>query len=272
MAGGGGDGGGITGRIVGQDGHRAHLVRNRSHLPAWVPPAEGAAAVETADVVVVGGGVAGLVAAWRLASSGVFDGAGGGTNMPGRATARPRPRPRVVVLELEDQAGGNSLPGFDPASGLRYPWGAHLVPVPSTVGPGAHAKSSARVAVYLVARGGGVLNGMPWGAYVARETRELLDSLGGLLGGGECDRQPFLSCSAALQELYPTSRHWAGGAPSVRAEMQGAPVQGGPVPRPGAAEGCSCRAPRGGRRCRSAGGCCPRLRWMRRDGASTRGS
>jgi hypothetical protein len=147
MAAGGGDGGGITGRIVGQDGHRAHLVRNRSQLPAWVPPAEGAAAVETADVVVVGGGVAGLVAAWRLASSGVFDGAGGGTNKPGRAAGRPRPRPRVVVLELEEQAGGNSLPGFDPASGLRYPWGAHLVPVPSTVGPGAHAKSSARAAV-----------------------------------------------------------------------------------------------------------------------------
>lgn len=63
---------------------------------------------ETHDVVIVGSGIAGLAAAWRLARAGVRD---------------------VVVLELEPAAGGTSRSGTSPVS--AHPWGAHYVPEPS---------------------------------------------------------------------------------------------------------------------------------------------
>ncbi len=58
-------------------------------------------------VVIVGGGVAGLAAAWRMRRHGFED---------------------FVVLELEAAAGGNSRSGRNEVTG--YPWGAHYVPVP----------------------------------------------------------------------------------------------------------------------------------------------
>jgi glycine/D-amino acid oxidase-like deaminating enzyme len=58
-------------------------------------------------LVVVGGGIGGLSAAWRLDKRGFSD---------------------FVVLELEDRAGGNSRWGE--TGGTRYPWGAHYVPLP----------------------------------------------------------------------------------------------------------------------------------------------
>ena len=58
-------------------------------------------------VVIVGGGVAGLSAAWRLKQSGCED---------------------FVVLELEQQAGGTSRSGLCDLT--PYPWGAHYLPVP----------------------------------------------------------------------------------------------------------------------------------------------
>jgi phytoene dehydrogenase-like protein len=57
--------------------------------------------------VIVGGGMAGLCAAWKLAKSGVKD---------------------FLLLELEPDVGGNSRSGSDPIS--AYPWGAHYVPLP----------------------------------------------------------------------------------------------------------------------------------------------
>lgn len=60
-----------------------------------------------APLVIVGGGIAGLSAAWRLKKLG-FD--------------------EFVILELEDRAGGNSRWGEH--EGRRYPWGAHYVPLP----------------------------------------------------------------------------------------------------------------------------------------------
>ena len=57
--------------------------------------------------VVVGGGVAGLVAAWRLRGAGYED---------------------VTVLELEPRPGGTACSGTSPAA--SYPWGAHYVPAP----------------------------------------------------------------------------------------------------------------------------------------------
>jgi monoamine oxidase len=58
-------------------------------------------------LVIVGGGVAGLSAAWRLAKRGYTD---------------------FVLLELEDRAGGNARWGENEVS--AYPWAAHYVPVP----------------------------------------------------------------------------------------------------------------------------------------------
>ncbi len=59
-------------------------------------------------VVIVGGGMAGLSAAWRLDKKGFRD---------------------FVVLEMEPRAGGNSRSGANEIS--AYPWAAHYVPVPN---------------------------------------------------------------------------------------------------------------------------------------------
>jgi len=58
-------------------------------------------------VVIVGGGIAGLSAAWRLQKRGCQD---------------------FVVLEMEPEAGGNARAGQNDVS--AYPWAAHYVPVP----------------------------------------------------------------------------------------------------------------------------------------------
>jgi protoporphyrinogen oxidase len=59
------------------------------------------------DTVIVGGGISGLAAAWRLKRAGVE---------------------RFVVLELESIPGGTARSGRSPVT--AYPWGAHYVPVP----------------------------------------------------------------------------------------------------------------------------------------------
>ena len=59
--------------------------------------------------MIVGGGVAGLVAAYALRQRGIH----------------------TVLLEFEEQAGGNARWGEDGPGGLKYPWGAHYVPIPS---------------------------------------------------------------------------------------------------------------------------------------------
>lgn len=58
-------------------------------------------------VLVVGGGIAGLSAAWRLQRRGLTD---------------------FVLLEMEAEAGGNARSGRNDVS--AYPWAAHYVPVP----------------------------------------------------------------------------------------------------------------------------------------------
>lgn len=58
------------------------------------------------DVVIVGGGIAGLSAAYTLAKAGKTD---------------------FLLLELEAQTGGNSYSGKNEVS--AYPWGAHYVPL-----------------------------------------------------------------------------------------------------------------------------------------------
>jgi glycine/D-amino acid oxidase-like deaminating enzyme len=63
--------------------------------------------VEKHTVVIVGGGIAGLSAAWRLQKRGFQD---------------------FVLLEMNDQPGGNSRWGENEIT--AYPWAAHYVPVP----------------------------------------------------------------------------------------------------------------------------------------------
>jgi protoporphyrinogen oxidase len=59
-------------------------------------------------VVIVGGGIAGLSAAWRLDKKGFRD---------------------FVLLEMEREAGGNSRSGENEIT--AYPWAAHYIPVPA---------------------------------------------------------------------------------------------------------------------------------------------
>jgi glycine/D-amino acid oxidase-like deaminating enzyme len=62
---------------------------------------------ERTGVVIVGGGVAGLSAAWHLLRSGFDD---------------------FILLELEVAPGGTARSGTSPV--VSYPWGAHYLPVP----------------------------------------------------------------------------------------------------------------------------------------------
>jgi phytoene dehydrogenase-like protein len=89
----------ITGAVVGGAHDRGHRVRDgfRPAPSSW----------RDVTVAVVGGGVAGLSAAWTLDRAGLGD---------------------FVVLELEDTPGGTARSGRDALT--PYPWGAHYVPVP----------------------------------------------------------------------------------------------------------------------------------------------
>jgi glycine/D-amino acid oxidase-like deaminating enzyme len=90
----------ITGGWVNESAALGHRLRDRAPMPA---PRRRV----RVPVVIVGGGIAGLSAAWRLERNGFQD---------------------YVLLEMESEAGGNSRAGENAVS--RYPWGAHYVPVP----------------------------------------------------------------------------------------------------------------------------------------------
>jgi hypothetical protein len=94
------DAGRITGAIVGASHRTGHRLREGS----FPEPQQ----VREVPVVIVGGGIAGLSAGWKLAGSGFRD---------------------FVVLELEPEAGGNARWGENPVS--AYPWGAHYLPTPT---------------------------------------------------------------------------------------------------------------------------------------------
>jgi glycine/D-amino acid oxidase-like deaminating enzyme len=90
----------IAGSFVNDSFKQGHLLRDRAGFPAAKEK------VKT-PVVIVGGGIAGLSAAWRLNKKGFKD---------------------FVLLEMNDQAGGNSRWGENEIT--AYPWAAHYVPVP----------------------------------------------------------------------------------------------------------------------------------------------
>jgi len=90
--------------IAGGFVNEAHVLGHRLRDGAGFPSARE---TRTAAVVIVGGGIAGLSAAWRLRRRGMRD---------------------VVVLEMAPDAGGNARFGENEVS--AYPWGAHYVPIP----------------------------------------------------------------------------------------------------------------------------------------------
>ena len=93
------DTGRITGTIVGASHRAGHRLREGGFPQPQT--------TREASVVIVGAGIAGLSAAWKLAGSGFRD---------------------FVVLELEPEPGGNARWGVNPVS--AYPWGAHYLPTP----------------------------------------------------------------------------------------------------------------------------------------------
>jgi phytoene dehydrogenase-like protein len=91
---------GPAGRLIDDGSARGHALR--SPIAPRQPKRR-----ERRQIVIVGGGIAGLSAAWRLHQRGF-------TNF--------------VVLELESRAGGNARWGEDEIT--AFPWAAHYVPVP----------------------------------------------------------------------------------------------------------------------------------------------
>lgn len=99
----------LPGGFTGIDVQRGHALRDRLAPGASAaPPAAG----HRTNVVIAGGGVAGLAAARALRLAGVED---------------------FVLLELEDEAGGNSR--GTRLAGLACPMGAHYLPLPGDDAP-----------------------------------------------------------------------------------------------------------------------------------------
>lgn len=91
----------LQGELLGQSSDIGHRLRDGFR------PTPSADRWREVQVVIVGGGIAGLSAAWKLKQQGCDD---------------------FVVLELEPDCGGTSRSGR--SSLTAYPWGAHYVPVP----------------------------------------------------------------------------------------------------------------------------------------------
>lgn len=90
----------VAGGFVFESEKPGHRLRDNADFQAPREPLRK-------SVVIVGGGVAGLCAAWRLLKRGFTD---------------------FAVLELEQQVGGNARWGENDVT--AYPWAAHYVPVP----------------------------------------------------------------------------------------------------------------------------------------------
>jgi len=91
----------VAGRFIDNSHLRGHRLQDRGSFSS---PAEKT----KIPLVIIGGGIAGLSAAWRLDKRGFRD---------------------FLLLEMEDQPGGNSRWGENEVS--AYPWAAHYVPAPN---------------------------------------------------------------------------------------------------------------------------------------------
>lgn len=89
--------------LDGANSELGHLLRTGAHRQFPLLPNES-----SAQVAIIGGGIAGLAAAWRLQQAGVTD---------------------VVLIELESEVGGNASSRSNAIS--AFPLGAHYLPVPT---------------------------------------------------------------------------------------------------------------------------------------------
>jgi len=92
----------FSGRVVGEDVDRCHALRDGTLRPEVGPPTG-----PLYDVIIVGGGISGLAAAWKLARSGLT---------------------RFLLLEKAPAIGGTCLAGEE--NGIVFPWGAHYIEAP----------------------------------------------------------------------------------------------------------------------------------------------
>ena len=92
----------IPGRIVNAGPPKGHALRRAT---SWVDFSAPESALY--DVVIVGGGVSGVAAAWKLRRAGVD---------------------RILLLDLEDELGGTSRSGK--TESREFPWGAHYINIP----------------------------------------------------------------------------------------------------------------------------------------------
>jgi hypothetical protein len=90
----------IAGSVMGGRMDLGHRIRHLGDVPETAPSRK-------VPIVIVGAGVTGLSAAWRLERRG---------------------EPNFVVIELEPRAGGTSTYGTDGV--VPYPWAAHYLPLP----------------------------------------------------------------------------------------------------------------------------------------------
>ena len=101
----------LAGRITGSIVGASHRVGHRLRDGRFPEPQQ----VREVPVVIVGAGIAGLSAGWKLAASGFRD---------------------FVVLELETEPGGNARWGANAIS--AFPWGAHYLPTPTAESTAVH--------------------------------------------------------------------------------------------------------------------------------------
>ncbi|MBK7014127.1 MAG: FAD-dependent oxidoreductase [Sulfuritalea sp.] len=120
------------GTLTGANDSLGHRLRQ----PDFPSPTE----TRKISVAIVGGGIAGLSAAWKLARSGCDD---------------------FLLLELEREAGGNSRAGKNEVS--AYPLGAHYLPLPPR-----EARATRALLAEL-----GVLHGDPDAAHPAYDEKYL---------------------------------------------------------------------------------------------------
>ena len=91
----------VQGELLGPDSDSGHQLRDSSLQPGSIQD------WREIPVVIVGGGIAGLSAAWRLKRKGFED---------------------FALLELEAKLGGTSR--SDSSGSFHYPWGAHYITTP----------------------------------------------------------------------------------------------------------------------------------------------
>jgi phytoene dehydrogenase-like protein len=88
------------GELLGPSLDLGHRLRQ----PDFPPPSE----TRRIPVAIVGAGIGGLAAGWKLAKSGFTD---------------------FLLLDMENESGGNSRASHNKVS--AYPWGAHYLPLPN---------------------------------------------------------------------------------------------------------------------------------------------